>query len=395
MQRLLRSGWLLLLLLPSPAIVGCGHSQAQPGPPPPQAPEVLVSRPITREVTDYEDFPGRLEAVNSIEIRARVTGYLDKVQFKEGADVNQGDLLFEIDPRPYQAELARAEANVVKSEGRLKRMDADYQRATALLPKGSIGREEFDRIAGDRTEALGAVGFAKANRDLASLNLNFTKVRAPLSGRISRRFIDPGNLVKADETPLTILVSLDPIYAYFDLDERSTLRLQRLVRERKIKWSSDVGLPVLLGLADEEGVPRRGTVNFADNRVDPDTGTWRLRGLFGNHDSALAPGMFVRVRLPIGEPRQATLISEQALSTDQGRRFVYVVDDANQVHYRAVKVGRLYDGLRIITEGLSTGEQVVVSGLQRVRPEIEVKPKVVDMPVVADPAQAQGDKVTR
>jgi RND family efflux transporter MFP subunit len=348
-------------------------------------PEVKVSLPLSREVTDYEDFPGRTEAVNSVEIRARVTGYLTKVHFKEGADVKEGDVLFEIDARSYEAELARAEGNVAQSEGHLKRLNSDFQRASNLLAKSAMGREDYDRIVGDRTEATGAVAVAKAARDLAALNLSYTKVLAPLSGRISRRWIDPGNLVKADDTPLTSIVSLDPIYAYFDVDERTTLRLQRLVREGKGQWALGEGLPVLLGLADEEGFPRRGTINFSENRVDPDTGTWRLRALFANPDRALNPGLFVRMRLPIGVPYKATLVSEQALSTDQGQKFVYVVDDANQVAYRRVKTGRLHDGLRVITEGLNPGEKVVVSGLQRVRQGIKVDPKVVDMPVVSDP----------
>lgn len=223
---------LFALLLSCSAIGGCGPAPAQPGLTL-QPPEVLVSLPVTRSVTDYVDFPGRTEAVNSIEVRARVTGYLVKVHFQEGADVQKDDLLFEIDPRPYKAELARAEGNIVQSEGRLRRMDADYQRATELLPKRAIGREDFDRVTGDRMDAIGALAVAKANRDMAELNVAFTQVRAPLSGRISRRFIDPGNLVKADETSLTTIVSLDPIYAYFDADERTTLRLQRLVRAKK------------------------------------------------------------------------------------------------------------------------------------------------------------------
>jgi RND family efflux transporter MFP subunit len=365
-------------------MTGCGRSQAQPGPTAPPPPEVLVSLPVTREVTDYADFPGRTEAVSSIEVRARATGYLDKMHFKEGADVRLGDLLFEIDPRPYKAELDRAEANLVQSQAHLTRLNADYQRAKGLVNKGSMGREEFDKVEGDRAEASAAVGVAKANRDLASLNLSFTKVLAPISGRISRRFIDPGNMVKADETILTTIMAQDPIYAYFDLDEHTTLRLQRLIRARKIKWATDTGLTVLLGLADEKGFPRRGTINFADNHVDPDTGTWRLRGLFANPDHALSPGLFVRIRLLIGDPYRPTLVSEQALSTDQGQKYVYVVDDANMAAYRRVKVGRLHEGLRVITEGLSPKEKVVVSGLQRVQQGTEVKPVVVDMPVVSD-----------
>jgi RND family efflux transporter MFP subunit len=386
MRTLERTGWLLPLLL-YPAINGCGPSPAQPSLAQ-QTPEVLVSLPVSREVTDYVDFPGRTEAVNSIEVRARVTGYLDKVHFQEGTDVKQGDLLFEIDPRTYQAELARADATLSQAQAHLARMEADAQRASDLLPGRRISREEFDRIIGDRRESSAAVGVAKANRDLAELNLGFTKVRAPLSGRISRRYIDPGNLVKADETALTTIVSLDPIYAYFDADERTTLQLQRLVREGKIRWSPGTELPVLLGLADEDGFPKQGTINFADNRVDPDTGTWRLRGLFHNADHALSPGLFVRMRAPIGKPYTATLVSEEALGTDQGQKFVYVVDDKNKVEYRRVKVGRLHDGLRVITLGLAPMERVVVSGLQRVRPGIEVTPKLVDMPAQMTNSQA-------
>jgi RND family efflux transporter MFP subunit len=379
----MKNGWPVFLLFSCPSLIGCGSSQAQPGLTPPPPPEVLVSLPVTREITDYVDFPGRIEAVNSVEVRARVTGYLEKVNFKEGEEVHQGDALFEIDPRPYQADFDRAEANFVQAQAHLSRLETDYQRALELLPGRRISREEFDRIAGDRREGSAAVGVAKANRDLSSLNLSFTKVRAPLTGRISRRYIDPGNLVKADETALTTIVSLDPIYAYFDADERTTLRLQRLVRARKIKWSPEDGLPVQLGLADEEGFSKQGRINFADNRVDADTGTWRLRGIFANADHSLSPGLFVRMRAPVGEPYRATLISEQALSTDQGQKFVYVVKDQNKVEYRRVKVGSLHDGLRVVTENLAPTERVVTSGLQRIRPGIEVTPKVVEMPVMA------------
>ncbi len=349
-------------------------------------PEVEVSLPLTGEVTDYVDFPGRIEAVNSVEIRARVTGYLDQVHFREGADVKQGDLLFEIDRRSYEAELARAEGNVVQSEGRLTRLNGDYERAQALQAKGAMSKEELARITGDRTEAQGAVAVNKAARDLAALNVSFTKVRAPISGRISRRSISPGNLVKADDTSVTSIVSLDPVYAYFDLDERTMLLLKRLIREKKIEWSLDAGLPVLMGLADEKGFPREGKINFAENRVDPDTGTWRLRGRFDNHDNSLTPGLFVRMRLPIGVAHPAILINEEALGTDQGQKFIYVIDDAGKAEYRRVKVGRLHDGMRVIDEGLTTGDMVVVNGLQRVRPGIEVKADVVAMPKPGEPA---------
>jgi RND family efflux transporter MFP subunit len=386
----MRRGWSLLLLAPFvPA--GCERSQAKPGgPPPPEPPEVQVSLPVTREVTDYEDFPGRTEAVFDITVRARVTGYLDKAHFREGADVEKDTVLFEIDPRPYQAELARAEGAVVQAEGHLKRLEADFLRAAGLFSRGAVGREEYDRIAGDRTEAAGALAVARAARDSAALNVGFTKVRAPVAGRVGRRFLDPGNLVKADDTALATVVSLDPIYASFDLDERTTLRLQRLAREGRVQLSPGAGAaPVLLGLADEEGYPRRGTINFADNRVDPDTGTWRLRGLFVNPDRLLAPGLFVRVRLPVGAPYRALLVAEQALSTDQGQKSVFVVGDGGLVASRRVKVGRLHEGLRVITGGLEPGEKVVVSGLQQVRHGVQVRPELVDMPAPPGAAPAE------
>jgi len=368
------------LILSCLALVGCGNSQAQQGPPQFPPPAVEVSLPVTQEVTDYVDFPGRIEAVDTVEVRARVTGYLEKVYFREGSDVKEGDLLFEIDSRPYDAELARAEGSVVQAEGRLTRLNGDYERAQSLQAKGAMSKEEISRITGDRTEAQGVLAVNKAARDLAALNVSFTKVHASLSGRISRRSIDPGNLVKADDTSVTSIVSLDPVYAYFDLDERTMLRLRRLIREGKMEWSLETGLPLLMGLADEQGFPRQGKINFAENRIDPDTGTWRLRGRFDNHDHSLPSGLFVRVRLPIGQPHSAILITEEALGTDQGQKFIYIVDDAGKAQYRRVKVGRLHDGLRVIEEGLGTGEQVIVNGLQRVRPDSEVKAELVPMP---------------
>jgi RND family efflux transporter MFP subunit len=361
-----------------------------------------VSLPITRQVTDYEDFPGRTDAVYFIQVRAHITGYVDKVNFKEGDDVREGDVLFEIDPRPYEAELKRAEANLVQAEAHRDRLNSDYKRAVGLRPGGAMGQEEFDKVRGDRAEAIAAVGVAEASREMARVNLDYTKVRAKISGRVSSRFVDPGNLVKADDTILTTLVSFDPMYAYFDVDEHNTLRLQRLIREGKLNWTKTSKVPVLLGLANEEGFPHRGTIDFADNSMDPDTGTWRLRGRFANADRMLLRGLYVRIRLPIGDPYQALLIAEQALGTDQGQKFVYVVKDkldpktksavvnpeakkpVEEVEYRRVKVGRMHDCLRVITEGLVPGEKVIVHGLQRVRPGTEVKAEIVDMPVMAD-----------
>jgi RND family efflux transporter MFP subunit len=374
--------WPLLLAAFGVTALGCGRGQ----PPAAQTkpPEVIVGLPVTKEITDYEEFTGRTDAVDSIDIRARVTGYLDKVNFKEGTEVKQNDVLCEIDPRPYQAEVDRAQANVVQAQAHLTRLDSDYQRAESLLKNQAIGKEDYDRVAGDRAEAAAALGVAKAGLALAQLNLNYTKVISPISGRISRRYVDPGNLVKADDTILTSVVSLDPIYVYYDVDERTLLRIRRLVKEGKIQPAGGGQLPIALGLSDEDDFPHPGVINFVDNRVDPMTGTLRVRGVFPNPPQAslsgsttrlLSPGMFARVRLPIGGPHKALLIPEKALGTDQGQKYVYVVNGQNVVEYHRVKIGSLKDGLRVIDEGLQPGERVIVDGLQRARPGQKVEPK--------------------
>ncbi len=383
----LKTGLLAAALLGAAVFSGCERLQ-QPagGPPAPPPAEVQVSEPVVRTVRDYEEFPGRVEAVDTISVRAHLTGYLDKVNLREGQEVKAGELLFEIDPRPFKAELDRAAATLVQAEAHRDRLDADYRRAAKLLDSRAISREEYDKVVGDRAEAEAAIGVARAIKELAEVNLGYTKVQAKINGRASRRFVDPGNLIKADDTILTTLVSLDPIYATFDIDERTTLRLQRLMRDGTMKWSTDVGLPVELGLADEPGYPHQGTVNFTDNVVDTETGTWRLRAILANKDRVLSPGMFVRVHLPLGKEYQATLVSEQALGTDQGQKFLYVVSDAGKVQNRRVKVGRQHEGLRVILDGLGPNEKVIVSGLQRVRDGVMVNPAVVPMPMADNKA---------
>jgi RND family efflux transporter MFP subunit len=318
-------------------------------------PAVPVSVPIVREVQDFEEFPGRTDAVSSVDVRARVTGYyLGTIKLREGDEVKKGEILGEIDPRPYQAELNRAEANLVQAQAHRDRLEADFKRAAVLYSKGSISREDYDKFGGDRAEAIAAVGVAVAQRDAAELNLKFTKMEAPISGLISRRNVDPGNLIKADDTILTNIVSLDPIYVWFDADERTFLRVQQMIESGKIPWSRGEGLPVSMALAGEKGFPHEGRIYFADNRVDADTGTWRLRATFANPAGkgplrALTPGLFVRMHLPLGPKYEALVISEQALVTNQGQKSVFVVKDDNTVDERRVKVGRLQeDGLRVI-----------------------------------------------
>jgi RND family efflux transporter MFP subunit len=368
-------------------IAGCLQSPANPlGGPPPQ-PEVDVCRPKVEMVRDFEDFPGRIEAINSVEVRARVTGYLEKVHFREGEEVKKGDLLFEIDPRTYKAAFDLNKAKVIDSEATVKLAEQHAQRAETLAASknASIAQAELDQVRAQLLQATAGLEQAKANLETARLNLDWTKVRAALDGKISRRMVDPGNLVKADDTVLTTIVSVDSVYAYFDLDERSTLRAKRLIRDGKIKWSFDSELPVWMGLADETGFPHRGTIDFADNRMDPDSGTWRIRARFKNPQNTLLPGLFVRMRFPIGEPYQALLVAEQTLGTDQGQKFVYVVEDGGKVAYRRVKVGRLYEGLRVITEGITATDKVVITGLQRIRPGVDVTETLLkEMPALTD-----------
>lgn len=374
-----------LLLLMCVVAVGCDKLRPPPPapPPPPKPPEVLFTLPTTAEIVDYEDFTGRTVAIPTIDIRARVTGYLDKINFKEqeGGDVEQGAVLFEIDSRPYKAEVLRADANLLQARARLKRLDLDLARAKKLIDTKSISREQYDLASGDKAEAEAQVERMRADLALARLNLSYTEVKAPISGRVSRTQLDQGNLVKADETILTTIVSIDPIYAYFEVDERTMLRIRRYIEEGRLKSHDERAVPVQLGLQDEEGFPHKGTINFFDNRLDTATGTLQIRGVFKNADHVLTPGMFARVRLPIGRPYRAILISEQALGTDQEQKFVYVIDNDNKAQYRRVEVGKFQRGQRVILKGLAEGERVVTSGLQRVRPGAVVQPKL-DAPTV-------------
>jgi RND family efflux transporter MFP subunit len=374
------------ILALSLGLAGCARA---PSAAPKAAPTVVsVSHPVQREITNYADFTGRVEAVFSVEIRARVTGYLGQVFFKDGDEVKEGALLFEIDPRLYKADLDRIESTLAQQEAHSKRLEADYQRAAALYARASVSREEFDRYTGDRAESIAAVGVARASRDFAKLSFEFTKVRAPISGLLSRRMVDPGNMVQADTTALTTIVSLDPMYLYFDIDERTVLKVRGLVREGKLP-SRDQGavVPILAALADEEGFPHKGVINFSDNKVNPKTGTLRVRGVIenpvvkGKSFRQLSPGLFARVRLPLSEPHRALLVSERAIDTDQGQKILYVVDDKNMVDSRPVRLGKIHDGLRAIEDGLKPGERVIVVGLQQVRPGAVVEPKLVDMPV--------------
>ena len=360
----------------------------------PKPPVVPVSLPVEREVTDYVEFTGRTNAVQSVDIRPRVTGYLVKIPFKEGADVKAGDLLFEIDPRPYQAQLDQATGLVNLYQAQLKLAKINYNRDRAINERvaGSVSQQQLDQDIASEQEADARVKAYQNNRETYQLNLDFTQVTSPIDGHVSRYYLTLGNLVNQDQTVLTTVVSQDPMYAYFDMDEPTLLRVRRAINEGRIKrLKPGEVFPVFMGLQGEEGFPHQGTINFVDNQVDPTTGSILVRGVFPNPQPPegvrlLTPGMFVRIRLPIGPAHRALLVIDRALGSDQGLKYVDVVDAKNEVQYRRVTTGSLQDdGLRVISSGLKPDELVVVGGLQQVRPKMKVQPDKIPMPTLARP----------
>ncbi|HLA83482.1 MAG TPA: efflux RND transporter periplasmic adaptor subunit [Thermoguttaceae bacterium] len=374
------------------------------------APEVQVARPLVRQVTEYTYFTGRIEAPESVDIQARVTGYLDTVDFVPGADVKKGQRLFLIDPRPYQAALDRAVGQVQLSEARLKLATADYARAVAVAKTpGAISQQDVDKYAAARDESAAAVAAAKAASESARLNVEFTRILSPVDGVVGRNLLTVGNLIKQDQTLLTTVVSENPMYAYFDIDEHTLLRVQRLLQQGKItRREEKEGFPVELGLADEgDRYPHEGRIDFINNRIDPTTGTLQIRGTFPNPSlkyknlHLLTPGMFVRVRLPIGAPRQAMLVPRKAIGTDQGNKYVLTVNAQDVVEYQPVILGpEQPDGLQVIRpmkmietptglrplgenettkektlDSIGPQDRVIVSGLQRAKPGTKVTPR--------------------
>jgi multidrug efflux system membrane fusion protein len=342
----------------------------------PAAAPVDVAEVMERSITDWQSYSGRLEAVDQVEIRPRVSGTLVAVRFKDGSLVRKGDELFTIDPLPYQAEVDRAEANLAGAKARVAYTASDLARAQRLIADNAIARRDLEQKQNDAREAAASLKAAQAALEIARLNLGYTHIVAPVSGRVSRAEVTVGNLVAAGagSRPLTTLVSVDPIYASFDVDEQSFLKYVNPARAGK---TGEV--PVYMGLANEDGYSRRGKVQYVDNRLDTSSGTIRVRATFDNADGALVPGLYARIRLGGGNPHKAILIDERALGTDQSKRFVLVVDKQNHVQYREVQLGVALDGLRVITSGLQPGEKIVVNGLQRVRPGDPVAPTLVPM----------------
>ena len=346
------------------------------------APQVSVASALERDVTEWDEFTGRLEAVESVEIRPRVTGYIESVNFTEGSTVRKGDLLFVIDPRPYRAELSKAEAELARAVARSELTASDAARSGKLVDIKAVSREEYDTRINASREAKADVAAARAAVDAAKLNIEFTRITSPIDGRVSKAAVTAGNLVTGGSNTaalLTTVVSLDPMYVTFEGDEQIYLKYNELSRRGERSSSRDAANPVLMGLANETDYPHRGSMVFVDNQVDPRTGTIRARASFDNKNGYLTPGLFARVKLLGHNSYRAVLVDDRAVGTDQSQKFVYVVDAQNKVTYRPVKVGRLTDGLRIVEQGLQPGENVIVNGLQRVRPGVVVATERVAM----------------
>jgi multidrug efflux system membrane fusion protein len=383
-----------LSLLLAGVVAGCSRPAPQAAPA--QPPSIPVSRPVVREVTEYVDFTGRTEAIQSVDVRPRTTGYLVEIPFKEGSEVRKGDMLFVIDPRPYQAQYDQAQGLVNLYSAQLKLARTTYARDRAInnITPGSISRQQLDQDQAAVEEAQARVDAYQKNLEVYRLNQEFTRVVSPIDGMVSRYYLTVGNLVNQDQTLLTTVVSLDPVYGYFDVDEPTVLRVRKAINEGRVKSrASGNRLTVLMGLQGEEGFPHEGEVDFVNNQLNPTTGSILLRGVFPNPKPPkgvrlISPGMFVRIRLPIGQPHPATLVIDRAVLSDHGLKYVYVVDAENTVQYRRVTTGPLQDdGLRVISEGLKPEEWVVVAGLQQVHSHDRIAPEQMPMPTIGQPGE--------
>ncbi|MGV8918437.1 MAG: multidrug efflux RND transporter periplasmic adaptor subunit MexE [Pseudomonas sp.] len=341
----------------------------------PAAAKVTVAKVLEQPVNEWDEVTGRLEAPETVEIRPRVSGQIDQVAFTEGALVKKGDLLFQIDPRPYLAEVHRLEAQLQQSKATAIRSGNEAGRGQRLLSSNAISAELADNRTTAAQEAKAGVDAIQAQLDLARLNLSFTHVTSPISGRVSRAEITAGNIVTADVTALTSVVSTDKVYAYFDADERIFLKYGDLARKGKRGQTT----PVFLGLSNESDNPHQGQMNFVDNQVNPKTGTIRGRAVFDNTNGEFTPGLYARLKLVGSGTYSAVLINDEAVGTDLGKKFVLVMGKDNKPEYRSVELGPKLEGLRIIRSGLTKDDTIVVKGLQRIRPGSPVDPEVTQM----------------
>lgn len=367
-------------MLLSVLLVGCDNSVAQNAAPP--APAVSAADVVVKSISQWDSFNGRIEAVESVQLRPRVSGYIDKVNYTDGQEVKKGEVLFTIDDRTYRAALEQAQANLARAKTQASLAQSEANRTDKLINTHLVSREEWEQRRSAAVQAQADIRAAQAAVDAAQLNLDFTKVSAPIDGRASRALITSGNLVTAGDTAsvLTTLVSQKTVYVYFDVDESTYLHYQNLARSGQGASSNHTALPVEIGLTGEEGYPHQGKVDFLDNQLTPSTGTIRMRALLDNSQRQFTPGLFARVRLPGSAEFKATLIDDKAVLTDQDRKYVYIVDKEGKAQRRDITPGRLADGLRIVRQGLNPGDKVIVEGLQKVfMPGMPVNAKTVAM----------------
>ncbi len=364
----------VLMLSGLAALAGC---QSRADTPPPGAlapPAVSVAPAVKRQVREFDEFTGRLEAPQSVDVRPRVTGYIKAVHFHDGQEVRQGDLLFTIDLDPYLTELAKARAQLAAAQTQVELARSEEERARKLIDVKAISQQEYDQLTSGSRNAAANVQAAEAAVQAAGLNVGYTQIRAPISGRVSRANVTAGNLVNVGDPVLTSIVSLDRVYAYFDAGEDAYLRYVKDKAASHKGGRSDADT-VLMGLADEQGYPHRGVMDFVDNRLNPQTGAMRARAVFDNSDRRFTPGLFARIKLLGSGTYTAVLTPEQAIGTDQTKKFVLVVGEDRKAQFREVTLGTLIDGMRVVTSGVFAGDLVVVDGLQRVRPGMPVTPE--------------------
>lgn len=389
-------GAMVVILVGAALICGCRKTQANQAPPPAS---VTVAHPIDREVMEWDEFPGRLFAKPMVEVRAKVGGYIQSIAFKEGSIVNKGDLLFVIETRPYEIELARTKGELGRAKAHLALAQTEFKRVQGLVPTEAASEIELDEKKANLADTEAAVVVAEANVEAAQLNLEYTHVRAEITGRISDTRINEGNLITAGQgnNPLlTTITSLDPIYCQINADERSVLKYQRLAQENKRPdvRKENVRIPARLALLNEDEFDHIGYIDFVDNSVDPTTGTLGARGVFPNPGGEMTPGLFARMRVPGAAPYRTILISEQAIQNDQNAKFVLTVDEKLVVHRTPVTLGTLFGSLRAIQSGLTIDDQVVVNGLMRARPGMPVKAEVGPMPGASDAERFATTRVT-